>query len=53
MASDSPPVRARVVATVALLGYLALAVELVVAVVDDPVLGLVALVALGVGVPLT
>ena len=28
MASDSPPVRARLVATVALIGYLALAVEL-------------------------
>ena len=53
MASDSPPVRARVVATVALIGYLALAVELLVSVVDNPVLGLVALVAVGVGVPLT
>ena len=53
MASDSPPVRAQVVATVALIGYLALAVELLVSVVDSPVLGLVALVAVGVGVPLT
>ena len=51
MASDSPPVRARGVATVALLGYLALAVELVVSVVDNPGLGLVALVAVGVGSP--
>ena len=53
MASDSPPVRARVVAMVALIGYLALAVELLVSVVDNPVLGLVALVAVGVGVPVT
>ena len=37
----------------ALIGYLALAVQLLVSVVDDPVLGLVALVAVGVGVPLT
>jgi hypothetical protein len=41
------------VATLALIGYLALAVDLLVSVVDDPVLGLVALVAVGVGVPLT
>jgi diacylglycerol kinase family enzyme len=41
------------VATVALIGYLALAVEVLVSVIDDPVLGLVALVAVGVGVPLT
>jgi diacylglycerol kinase family enzyme len=41
------------VATVALIGYLALAVELLVSVVDNPVLGLVALVAVGVGAPLT
>jgi diacylglycerol kinase family enzyme len=46
-------VRARVVATVALIGYLALALEMLVWVVDDPVLGLLALVAMGVGVPLT
>ncbi len=52
MTSESPPVRARVVATVALIGYLALAVEMLVSVVDNPALGLVALVAVGVGVPL-
>ena len=53
MASDSPPGCARVVATVALIGYIALAVELVVSAVDSPVLGLAAMVAVGVGVPLT
>jgi diacylglycerol kinase family enzyme len=53
VAPDSPPVRARVVAAVALIGYLALAVELLVALVDNPLPGLVALVAIGVGVPLT
>ncbi len=53
VASDSPPVHVRIVATVALIGYLALAVELLLTVVDSPVLGLVALVAVGVGVPLT
>jgi diacylglycerol kinase family enzyme len=41
------------VAIVALIGYLALAVELLVSVVDNPVLGFVALVAVGVGVPVT
>ena len=53
MAPDSPSVRTRVVATIALIGYLALAVELLALVVDDPVLGLLAVVSLGVGVPLT
>jgi diacylglycerol kinase family enzyme len=53
VASDSPPVHVRIVATVALIGYLALAVELLVAVVDSPILGVVALVAVGVGVPVT
>ncbi len=37
----------------ALLGYVALAVEMLLVVVDDPLPGLVALVAVGVGVPLT
>jgi diacylglycerol kinase family enzyme len=53
MPPDVPPVGARVAATVALIGYLALAVELLFSAVDNPVLGLVALVAVGVGVPLT
>jgi diacylglycerol kinase family enzyme len=53
VASELPDSRARVLAAVALIGYLALAVEVLVSVVDDPVLTLVALVAVGVGVPLT
>ena len=40
-------------ATVALIGYLTLAVELLVSVIANPALGLVALVAVGVSVPLT
>jgi diacylglycerol kinase family enzyme len=50
---NSPPGGARVVAAVALIGYLALAIELLVVVTDDPVLILVALVAIGAGIPLT
>ena len=53
MASDSPPVHVRIVATVAVIGYLALGVELLVTVVDSPILGVAALVAVGAGVPVT
>jgi diacylglycerol kinase family enzyme len=48
-----PPVPARVAATVALVGYVVLAVELLLMVADNPLPALVALVAVGVGVPLT
>jgi diacylglycerol kinase family enzyme len=51
--SYSPTTSARVVAAAALVGYLALALELLVAVVDDPAPGLLALVLVGVGVPLS
>jgi diacylglycerol kinase family enzyme len=52
-ASDSPPLRAHVVAALALLGYLALTIELLVAAVDEPFPGTIAFVAVGAGVPLT
>jgi diacylglycerol kinase family enzyme len=52
-ASDSPPLRARIVAALALVGYLALTVALLVVAVDEPFPGTAAFVAVGVGVPLT
>jgi diacylglycerol kinase family enzyme len=52
-APDSPSLRARIVAALALLGYLALTVELLVAAVHEPLPGMIAFVAVGIGVPLT
>jgi diacylglycerol kinase family enzyme len=53
MPSESPPLRVRIVATVALIGYVALTVELLLSVVSNAWPGVVALVGVGVGVPLT